>query len=66
MINISIEIFLTTGASNCLLAINGGIPLDEMVSRVVTPRVMRAGMASTSNQKLTHEMTTMSIVGRYD
>lgn len=40
------------------------LTFDEIVSRVVTPSVMRAGIASTSNQKDTQEMTTINTVGR--
>ena len=38
--------------------------LEEIVSSVVTPRVVRPGTESTSIQKDTQEMATMSMVGR--
>ncbi len=40
--------------------------LLETVSSVVTPSVVLPATESTSIQKETQEMTTMSMVGRYD
>lgn len=40
------------------------VAFEETVRRVVIPKVTRPGTALTSIQKATHEITTMSIVGR--
>lgn len=56
--------------SNALMYDTGGkfgrVPVlsEEMVKRVVTPKVILAGIASTSSQKDTQETTTMMVVGK--